>query len=57
MYMHELVGDGLDRTGDVLIERRVTRLKHRGVVFLPSHKYLCGVYLADIEDGMDCDLD
>lgn len=51
----ELIGDGLDCAGDVFVKSGMTRLKHRHVILLSSHKQIWWVYLANIKDGVDGD--
>ena len=56
-HRNEPIGDGLDCAGNVFIKSRVTRLEHRDIIFLSPYEQIGGVYLADVKDCVDGDLD
>lgn len=56
-YLVHLLSESLDCPGNVLIESWVSRLEHRGIIFLPPDEELSRVDLPHVEDGMNGNLD
>ena len=56
-YQGELIRDGSDCTGNVLVQGRVAGLEDRGVILPSANEEFCWVYLTHVEDGMYRDLD
>lgn len=56
-HEHELLPDGFHGARDVLIQSRMTRLEHGCVVLFTTNKEVDRIYLADIKNAVDGNLD
>ena len=54
-HLHQFFSHRLHRARDVFIQSRMSRLEDWGIIFLSPNKEVGGVYLSNIEYGVDRD--